>query len=453
MNKINRNIPEIDISEALVALEEAMMDLIYKEPFYANLIMNMRREFTCKYPTLAVSATDEINLYINPYFFCSLTRKERVALLKHETLHVVHNHFTRFRDLEPKIYEENSKRSLKDRFEDMTNASILNQAADYAINEYIPDLPKKFNIFDKNGNAIKELDKLEDGTENPNAGKKIETGPLLVKELKEKLPDTLHEQNLEYYYELIKNEQEKQKDKGNSQSTSQQSSTLDDHSAWHESSASEDQIKEKVKEIVNKAVEQTGERNMGNLSQSVLQAIDKLNHVPKDWRQEIQRFVARSAEIIKKSSRKKRNRRYGLIFPGTVTYSKMHLVNIVDSSGSVGDEECAQFFAEMGRLHKMEIKITVIEHDHEVKAIYDFDPKKPYQLHGRGGTSFKEAFDKASKMDIDGIIHFTDGECYDEYIKKPKVPVLAALTGSKTRPYPYKWASKTFIEVKKRVKR
>lgn len=453
-------IPDVDIHAAATALEEAVMDLIFDEPFYANLTLNMRREFTTKFPTLAVNVTDEVNLYINPYFFCNLTRIERVAVLKHECLHVVNNHFVRFRDLEPQIYDETKERSLGERLDDMTQASVLNQAADYAINEFLPTLPREVDIFDKNGKKYIHPDKLEDGSPNPDAGKSAKGKLLFVKELQKKFPNIHHEQNLEYYYEFLKQEQEKQKQngqgKGQGSGKPQPGSggmTLDDHSAWHESDASEDQITDKVKEIVNKAVEQTGDRAMGNMPGSLLQAIGQLNHVPKDWRQDIQRFVARTAEILIESSRKKRNRRYGILYPGYITYPKMHLVNIIDSSGSVNDEECAQFFSEMARIHKMEIKLTVIEHDHKVQAIYDFDPKQPYKLNGRGGTSFKEAFEKAMEMDIDGIIHFTDGECYDEGIKRPKVPVLAALTGGKNRPYPYKWASKTFVEVKKRVRR
>ena len=127
-------IPEVDISDAQTALEEAMMELIHNEPFYANLTLNMRREFTTKFPTLAVSVTDEINLHINPYFFKHLNVAERVDVIKHECLHVINNHFVRFRDLEPVIYDEAKERTLGERMEAQQTASTLNFAADYAIN-------------------------------------------------------------------------------------------------------------------------------------------------------------------------------------------------------------------------------------------------------------------------------------------------------------------------------
>lgn len=443
-------IPDVDIQAAAEALEQTVMELVHNEQFYANLTLNMRREFTTRVPTAGVNVTDEVNLYINPYFFCNLNLKERVALLKHECLHVLNNHFVRFRDLEPQIYDESEKRSIRDRLQDMTNASTLNQAADYAINEYNRDLPHEVEIFDTNGKRMLEPAVMPDGSKNADAGKAMKGKLLFVRDLQKKHPSLLGEQNLEYYYEFLKQEQEKNKGKGQ---PGDQGMTLDDHSMWHESDATEDQIADKVKEVVNKAVEQTGDRAMGHLPGGVVAAIQDLNNVPRDWRQDLQRFVARAMEMLIESSRKKRNRRYGIVYPGYLINPKMQLAVITDFSGSVQDEEVSQFFAEIGRIANLGIDVTIIEHDAKVNAVYKFDPKKPIEIHGRGGTSFKEAYEKAAEIEVDGIIHFTDGECYDEGVPKPKVPVICALTGGKDRPYPYKWASKTYIEVKKKVRR
>jgi len=461
-------IPDVDIQEAQIKLEEAVMELVHYEPFYANLCLNMRREFTTRFPTLAVNVTDEVNLFINPYFFCHLSVAERAAVIKHECLHVVNNHFVRFRDLEPQIYENPEQRKVWERLNDMMDASVLNQAADYAINEYNPALPQEVAMFDKHGKIVTVPKTLEDGTPNPDkhAGLPAKGRLLFVNDLKKKIPHIVNQQNLEYYYEFLKQEQEKQKQKnqgqpqsGKGQGKPQPGSdgmTLDDHSAWHESDATEDAISDKVKEVVNKAVEQTGERAMGNMPGGILQAIETLNHVPKDWRQDMQRFVARSMELLIENTRKRRNRRYGIIFPGQIVFPKLKLGVIIDSSGSVNDEEVAQFGAEIGRIHKMDIEIVVVEHDHKVQAVYDFDPKKGFKVHGRGGTSFKPAYDEMAKHDVDGILHFTDMGCCDEGIKRPKVPVLWCATGTnggKNLHKIYPWGSYTYIEVRKRVRR
>lgn len=449
-------IPQGVLEEAAENLEKTLMSIIHEGRFFSTLLLNFRREFTNRLPTLGVNVTDEVNLYINPYFFNILTHTERVEVMKHECYHVINNHFARFRDLEPQIYENPENRSIADRIEDMMNASTLNQAADYAINEYLPNLPKDVKMFNPDGKMVVEPDTLQDGQPNPKAGQPAHGRLLFVDDLKKRIPHIANQQNLEYYYEFLKQQQEKDKNgqgqgKGQGQGGGSGGMTLDDHSIWHEGDATQDQITEKVKQVVNKAAEAAGEREIGSLPADIRQAIERLNHVPRDWRQDVQRFVARTSEMVIEASRKKRNRRYGIIYPGHIIEPKLHLAIGVDSSGSVNDEELNQFFAEMGRLHNMEIVLTVIECDTRVTGVYKFDPKKPFLVNGRGGTSFKPVFEECEKLEVDGLIYFTDGECYDEGIKKPRYPVLWALVGGKQRQPPYKWGSRTWIEVKKKV--
>jgi len=446
---------EKDLGEANENLEKALMVLISDGRFFSSLLMNMRREFTNKLSTLGVNVTDEVNLYINPYFFNALTQIERVEVLKHECYHVINNHFARFRDLEPQIFDTNNEQSIADRYAKQQNASLLNQAADYAINEYLPELPKNFKMFSPDGTLQIQPDTFADGKPNPDAGKPMEGNCLWVKDLQKQIPSVQHQQLTEYYYEILKQKQEKDKQNGKGQGQDGQGQmTLDDHSIWHEGDATQDQITDKVKQVVNKAVENCDDREMGSLPADVRQAIANLNHIPRDWRQDVQRFVARTAEIVIEATRKKRNRRYGIIYPGQLIFPKLHLAVGIDTSGSVQDEELQQFFTEMSRLHKMEIVITVIECDTKVHKVYKFDPKKPFEVHGRGGTSFKPVFDKCDELEVDGLIYFTDGECYDEGVKKPKYQVLWAVCGNKDRikRLPYVWGARTHIEVRKKVR-
>lgn len=380
----------------------------------------------------------------------------------HNCHHVLNNHFVRFRDLEPKIFEK-KEQTIFDKIETFQKASDWNRAADTGINEYLPNLPRKINLFDKEGNKIlvpKEIKDPKTGQMIPNpdknVGKPIEGKTCVLSEMKKDQPNVFnsaqHHQTMEYYYEFFKQKREDDSKNGDKMD---QFIVIDDHDLWHKSDASEDSITEKVKEVVNKAVEQTGDRSMGKMPNEVLQAIEALNHVPKDWRQDIQRFAARSAEIKIESTRKRRNRRYGIMYPGFKTYPLLHLGVGMDTSGSVCDESLGQFHSEILRLHNMGIKITVIECDVKVNAVYEFNPKKPFEVHGRGGTAFKPVFDHIDKekLDVDGLIYFTDGACWGEEIKKPKYGVLWALTAPFQLDASVKFGSKTKIEIKKRVKR
>ena len=74
-------------------------------------------------------------------------------------------------------------------------------------------------------------------------------------------------------------------------------------------------------------------------------------------------------------------------------------------------------------------------------------------MHGRGGTKFKPVFDRLEEMqgDVDGLIYFTDGGCWESEsdIPRPKrTPVLWALTANDD--VPFKWGGKTWVEVKKK---
>lgn len=484
-------------------LERAVMYLIHHDRFYAEMIMNMTRHFTTEVPTLGVNVTDAVNLYVNPYFWNSLEVLEQVAILQHECLHVLDNHFVRFRDLEPNMFSD-EKKSVVDKFQDLANANTLNQAADYAINQMISPkwMPTKLKCFDKKGNLRVQpdtmLDKNGNEVKNPNAGKPLEGRPLLIEDLKKAYPKVKEGSTMEYYYDFIKQNFPKQQiniqmpSSGSGQGDGQQQSQgggqgqgdqnkngdgqgqgqgdgdgdqqkpmqqgnapnggmcIDDHSLWAEGEQDPEVSTERVKDLVNKAVENCGGREAGRIPGHILEKIEALNYRPKDWKSDVQRFVARTAEIFVEPSRKVRNRRYRDYphIPGKKTFPKLHLACAFDSSASVRGEELSQFFAEIGNIFKLDIKITVMECDMVLHDVWEFDPKREPAIKGRGGTSFIPVFEKCKELEIDGLIYFTDGCNGNETIKKPKFPVLWALLPGYD--VSYKWGSKTVVEVKKK---
>jgi predicted metal-dependent peptidase len=451
-------------------LESAIIKLIFNKPFFANMLIGMKREFTTKVPTLGGSVTDTVNLYVNPHFFASLNIEQQAEILCHEVLHVVNAHMVRFRDLEPTTFQnvdangQPIKKTLGEHVEDMMNASTLNQAADYAINEFLPGLPKKFNMFSSDGEMIVEPDEIMDEkgnlTANPNAGKPIEAEPCLVDNLKKKFPNIEKHKHLEYYYEVLKEERQKQKQQGNQggqgnpggksgkgQGKGNQC-VIDDHSMWNEGDAQDSEyMLEKIKQTVQKAVEATGGREAGKIPGEVLEAIERLNYKAKDWKSDLQKFVARTAEILIESSRKTRNRRYGILYPGTKVFPKMHLACAIDTSGSMPTEALCQIWAELDRIHKNGVEITVIEADCQIHRVYKFDPKVPANVAGRGGTAYQPALDKAAELDVDGLIYFGDMDSADRP-KKPKYPVLWAIYGNQKPPGNFGMSTK--IEIKKK---
>jgi predicted metal-dependent peptidase len=71
---------------------QAVVSLILKETFYAQMLFSQELILTSEVPTLAVDGTF---LYINQEFFLSLTPELRESALVHEILHVVYEHMFR----------------------------------------------------------------------------------------------------------------------------------------------------------------------------------------------------------------------------------------------------------------------------------------------------------------------------------------------------------------------
>jgi len=123
-------------------LQSTVWRLLVKKPFYAHVLMGMKRSYTTSIPTLGVGVSSEINLLVNKKFLESLTPKERAAVLEHEVLHLINGHL--------------------ERYQKEMNKMKFNIAADIAINQYIPDLPIYNEELKKNGGFLPQHFDLPD---------------------------------------------------------------------------------------------------------------------------------------------------------------------------------------------------------------------------------------------------------------------------------------------------
>ena len=84
----------------------------------------------------------------------------------------------------------------------------------------------------------------------------------------------------------------------------------------------------------------------------------------------------------------------------------------VDTSGSVSSEELVEFMNELYHMHKTGNQITVAQFDTELTSVEDFNPKKNWNIKGRGGTCFQPVTDHYNdpKNKYSAFICLTDGE-------------------------------------------
>jgi predicted metal-dependent peptidase len=432
-----------------------MVRLIRHQPYFASFAMNMRKEFTTKFPTAGVSVTDTVNLYVNPFFFTSLTNEGKEALLIHEILHVANGHLIRAKGLAPEMFEAKDK-TIKEVITDMKTHKLLNQTMDAAINEYIPNIPTNFKAFDKEGNVVVEPEEITDQqgnkVKNPKAGQPIVCNPVTVDKLREITGVKMeNRQNFEYYYELLKREQQKRNGKGDSEGAGD---TSDDHSAWAETSEDAEYVTEKVRQFVKKAMDDATIISTGNIPGELLAAIEWLNRQTRDWRKELQQIAARENEIKTEYSRKVRNRRYGILYPGSRHYPSLHIALLVDTSGSVHDEALQQIMVECNRMHELGAKITVIAGDTKVNDVFEFDPKRKINFTGRGGTIFRPLVEKAQEMNVDCIFFSTDGaDCASDCPKPKGIPMYWLLYEGCEKHLQYEWGRRIEIKISDKKKK
>ena len=342
--------------------------LIFEEPFYGLFLIGINKQYSDKIPTAGVSKHGiGMQLTINPDFYFNLSEDHRYGLVKHELLHIAFGHLV-MRDL-------------------YSDHKLFNIAADLEINQYI----------------------LES---------KLPEGGLLLSSFPElNLPTKA---GTKEYYRLLEQAQQD----GSSPSLDNLMDSMNGesqycHGTWNDF----DDLSEADKKLVQKQVdhqlkEATQEtlKKQGTVPGELAELIHKLMHIEPakfNWKAYLRRFVGNSSIVYTRKMRRKYNKRYSEN-PGLKIKFKNHILVGVDTSGSVNTEELKEFFSELAHMHKTGHKITVAQCDTRLNSVKEFNPKKDWEIHGRGGTSFQPVIDhyNEKKGHYTALIYLTDGEAY-----------------------------------------
>ncbi len=192
---------------------------------------------------------------------------------------------------------------------------------------------------------------------------------------------------------------------------------LDDHGQWGEG-ISEEVLKEIVRQAHSRAA-----RAAGTIPGDAQIALDLIGNSEIAWRRELRAFIANADEYIRVKTRSRRNRRYGLMQPGSKIESVLHLAVAVDTSGSVGDEELKSFFNEINSLVDLGHKVTLIQADADVQVVSTYSKSASVLIQGRGGTCYGPALKRAEAEKADAVVYFGDMDAADN-AAKPSIPVL-----------------------------
>lgn len=385
-------------------MQQAIISLLFAEPFFGHLISKMRISKSDKVPSAGVYITDKINLVYNESFIDSLDLVDVVKVLKHECGHILQEHILRSKQ----IGINNSE--LHKRFNIATDATIN-------VYDLIPTVEKIGGVTVKSLNEMLKgmLDKA-----NEKDGKKRTFAPLEEGQM------------AEYYYNRI-NEFADQHGDALPESGDGFGDTMDDHSVWEQSDGNEEMMKEVARQSVNEAVKAAG--GIGNVPGSVAALVAEMNKSQVNWKQQLRQMFVSAQKSIKESTRKRRNRRYGILQPGSKRKPKFKVTVAVDTSGSMSGEPLKHAWAELSAIHSSftDIELIVIEADCVVQNVYEFNPKQVPEFKGAGGTSYSPAIQKAAELKTELLVFIGDMDAADKP-DKPKFPVVWCVTGNSNPP-------------------
>lgn len=349
--------------------------LIFSEPFYGIFLIGLNKVFRKDLPTAGVSKNGiGMQLSINAEFFLSLSDKHQQGLLKHELLHIAFGHLL-----------------MRNRY---TNFKLFNIAADMEINQYIDE------------------DMLPDG------GINFDTFPELTLPIKA---------GTDVYYKLLEKdndgngggEQKSQalKDMLGDKGAGKPGGDDDSHKTWTEIEDLPEADKKLVQKQYEHQMKETADvikKKHGVIPGELKEVLDRLFNVepPKfNWKAYLRRFMGNSSVVYTKKIRRKENKRYSAN-PGMKIKFKNHICVGVDTSASVCTDELKEFMNEIYHMHKTGHKITIVQCDTEINDISVFNPKKDWDIKGRGGTIFQPVIDhyNEAKNNYTALIYLTDGE-------------------------------------------
>jgi predicted metal-dependent peptidase len=383
------------------------------QPFYGSFLQELTIKYSEMVPTAGITYNQKLSQYeifINPNYFCNLKRAERVAVFHHEVLHFTNKHLFRLPFLDKKTKDEDRK--------------LYNIAGDMAINQYIPNLPE--------GCVDVKQWKKDDGAEFP----------------------TL--QNMESYYDLIKNQSKQQKQnnqtKGNVNENLDKYKEFDQH-FWDDlDEETKKKMLEEAKKIIKRTVEKSsfGNTNVPNSVKDLLIEIDSLT-TEINYKQILKSTIKKTVSCADRENTWKRpNRRYGIYSPGLKIGELPNLTMLVDTSGSISLRELNEFLhiiSEFLKVGTRNCQLALWHTELYYKKKYKLGTELDKSELQSGGTNITCALEDIKKTNPNLAIILTDGY-YDVSDVKVNSEIIWIISKGGNVNHPMKHMGKT-IELDK----
>ena len=355
-------------------------------------------------PTACTNGRDEI---YGREFVKDLTEPELCFVIAHETSHKMYRHLTTWR----RLYEENK--------------GLANAACDYVINLMLKDL-------DPQGRVI-QMPKFK--KDNPEIGKKKGDFMGLIDE-------RFRGMNAKQVFDILKDEQPEGGCGGGGDGNGD---GFDEHD-WDGAKDMSDEEKKELAKEVDQAIRQglIACKRAGAGAGGLDRELGDLLEPKVDWRELLREFVKNTCRARDTSSWRKVNRRFlgtGVYMPSMIGQKVGHLVVGIDTSGSIGGDELAEFLSEVKAIAE-EVNPEVVDllyWDSEVAGHETYsgstasDIPNSTKPKGGGGTSPSCVSEYLNKNKIvpECVIMLTDGYVGDDWGSDWTAPTIWAITDCK----------------------
>ncbi|BBE30115.1 hypothetical protein OSSY52_02560 [Tepiditoga spiralis] len=346
-------------------VEKAWIELAKESVFFSYIRMHFENIPTENIRTtkLSITSSGNFRLLYNPRRLKSYGIRFTKALIKHEIYHIIFGHIF----IKPKKREK----------------GIWGLAMDASINQYIKELDslsEPLDVFLLEGH----------GTDNETL---FVTAPI-------NMLNKTAEEYFTYAMDIIEKSNFIDMEEVND-------SSPDSHEF-------ESELPEEITfDIISEVVTQAYDKSAGNEPNGIELAISIMAKKNKfDWKTLIRRFFGSSVIVDKYRTQMRPNRRYD-DQPGWRTERGPKIAVIVDTSGSIIEEEFNDFFSEIEDIARVSGgKISLIQADENVQSVLQYSKGKwrDTVLKGKGSTDLQPAVDYVEEnLRPEGIIVFTDG--------------------------------------------
>jgi predicted metal-dependent peptidase len=336
--------------------------LIIRFRFVHQILGMMHKTPDYKIPTMGVWVLPSgmFELRYNPVWVVeALTQANTTYIFYHEILHLALLHCT--------------KRRLGEK-------KLANIAQDLAVNELIP---------------------ITYGICEPPIDKEGNLEGCFVSEFK-KIPmfkDIESKRTAEWYYDYLR---KKRQQSGSPEESG--NGSFDTHEGWAEHEVANERVSAKIRNIQD--MDSWGDISSTTREMVLAAQIKKIN-----WRNLIRVWFGNQAWKDRIYTRKRPNRRTGLMHPGTRrSYVDRWLV-AADTSGSIDSDLLGEWLGILNQLAD-DLPIDFMQFDcDKTQDPHPYERRRfSLEFHGRGGTNFQPVMDIVEQRRYKGVMILTDGE-------------------------------------------